>query len=93
MGTLYVVAYDVPDNRRRNRLFRLMRGFGRHSQFSVFECHLDRTRLERMVIKIRTVINPAEDNVKIYPLCLECCAKAVTLGVAHPPIPSQTIVV
>lgn len=88
-----MVSYDIPDNRRRNRLFKLMRGFGRHSQFSVFECHLDRNRLERMVDKIRMVINPAEDNVKIYPLCLECCVKVVALGAAHPPVSPRTIVV
>ena len=47
----YVVAYDMPDTKRRTKLFKAMKGFGRHTQFSVFECELNQKGVERMVKK------------------------------------------
>src|SRR3990170_1566493 len=68
----YVVAYDIPDNNRRNRLFKVMKGFGIHTQFSVFECTLDDKEFVRMTKKIESVIDKKEDDIKIYPLCNSC---------------------
>lgn len=44
----YLVAYDIPDNRRRTRLHRLLRGFGDPLQKSVFLCWLDAARHRRL---------------------------------------------
>jgi CRISPR-associated protein Cas2 len=32
-----VVCYDVVDDRRRNRIFKLLKDYGRRVQYSVFE--------------------------------------------------------
>ena len=45
MTTLfYLIIYDLPDtpaaNKRRNRLHKLLCGYGKWTQFSVFECFL-----------------------------------------------------
>jgi CRISPR-associated endonuclease Cas2 len=42
------VAYDISEQRRRNRLHRLLRGFGEPVQQSVFLCWLDAVRQQRL---------------------------------------------
>jgi CRISPR-associated protein Cas2 len=61
-------------------MFKTMKGYGRHVQFSVFECSLDKAGYSELLIKIRSIIKPAEDNVRIYPLCLDCQRTAVVIG-------------
>jgi CRISPR/Cas system-associated endoribonuclease Cas2 len=36
---LYIVTYDIADDRRWRRVFKLMKGYG-HWQLSVFQCRL-----------------------------------------------------
>ena len=69
---LYLVTYDIPDDRRRLRLAKTMQDFGDRVQYSVFECLLDRGLLERLQARINEVICEAEDSVRIYPLCAGC---------------------
>ncbi len=42
------VAYDISEDRRRNRLHRLLRGFGEPVQKSVFLCWVDAVRQRRL---------------------------------------------
>jgi CRISPR-associated protein Cas2 len=67
--TFYVIAYDIPDNRRRNRIARLLAGFGLRIQKSVFECDLDTDRLQRLRHELSAETDPGEDKVRFYPLC------------------------
>lgn len=68
MRLLYIVAYDVRDDRRLRRVFRLMRGCGDHLQYSVFRCELsDRERVELMT-KLANVLKPTEDQALLFPL-------------------------
>ena len=65
---LYTVAYDVCDSKRLRRVFRLMRGYGDHLQYSVFRCELsDRERAELMT-KLSDVVKHDEDQVLLFPL-------------------------
>jgi len=38
--TLYVIAYDIPSNRRRTKVHKVLCGFGQWTQYSLFECYL-----------------------------------------------------
>ncbi|HJT59212.1 MAG TPA: CRISPR-associated endonuclease Cas2, partial [Ktedonobacteraceae bacterium] len=38
--TCYVIAYDIPDDRRRTRIHKTLLGFGKWTQYSLFECFL-----------------------------------------------------
>jgi len=68
MRLLYIVTYDVCDARRLRRVFRLMRGYGDHMQYSVFRCELsDRERAELMT-KLGDVLKPSEDQALLFPL-------------------------
>ena len=47
-ATPIYVAYDIAQQKRRNNLHRLLRGFGRPVQKSVFLCWLDAARQRRL---------------------------------------------
>ncbi|HZS87889.1 MAG TPA: CRISPR-associated endonuclease Cas2 [Chloroflexota bacterium] len=68
----YVVSYDIPDDRRRNRVHRLLSGFGTNVQDSVFECYLTATQVTMLQEELRREINRAEDHMRFYSLCREC---------------------
>lgn len=76
-----VVAYDMPDTRRRTKLFRTLKGFGIHTQFSVFECELDDQEFSHMMAVIHKIIKPAEDAIKIYRLCHSCLDGIKIIGI------------
>ncbi|MDR3212979.1 MAG: CRISPR-associated endonuclease Cas2 [Azoarcus sp.] len=67
--SFFVVAYDIPDNRRRLRISRLLEGFGRRIQKSVFECDLNRDCWQRLRLELAALADPVEDKVRFYPLC------------------------
>lgn len=41
-ATLYVIVYDLSSNNERNRLDKLLKGYGFRVQKSVYECHMTR---------------------------------------------------
>jgi len=64
----YVVTYDISDDKRRNRVFKLMHGFGDHAQYSVFFCELTDEELVRMRSRLHAEIHHGEDQVLIVEL-------------------------
>lgn len=75
-----VVAYDIPDDRRRNRLAKCLKGYGLRVNYSVFECVLRASDLARMEAKLKKLILPKTDSLRIYPLCRACAGKVSELG-------------
>ena len=67
--TLYVFAYDIPDDKRRTKIHKILSGFGEWTQYSVFECFLDKRELVLLRSKIYEVIDVDEDSIRTYPIC------------------------
>jgi len=44
-STCYVIAYDIPDDRRRTKVHKILLGYGTWTQYSLFECFLTRKQL------------------------------------------------
>ena len=78
----FVIAYDISDNKRRTKLLNLLKGFGTWNQFSLFECHLDALRYNKLKVIINKIIKKEKDNVKIYYICKDCFKKIENIGVA-----------
>jgi CRISPR-associated protein Cas2 len=68
MPTLYLVTYDICHPRRLRRVFKCMRGFGDHLQYSVFRCELSDEAKVRMLTRLDEVINHDEDQVLVFNL-------------------------
>jgi CRISPR-associated protein Cas2 len=69
---MYVVAYDISDDRRRLRVFKTLKRYGTPVQESVFECHLTQGQLVEMRQAVAGLIEPHTDQVRIYKLCEDC---------------------
>ena len=67
----YIVSYDIPDDRKRNRVAKVMLDFGTRVQYSVFECNMDNSNLEKMTKRLKKVVSD-EDSIRIYALCAKC---------------------
>ncbi len=83
-NTLYIVAYDIPDDRRRTKVHKTLLGFGEWTQYSLFECYLTAKELVVMVEKLNRILDPSEDSLRIYPLCEACERKVKTIGSEKP---------
>ena len=75
----YVVSYDIPDDRKRDKVSKTLLDFGSRVQYSVFECILDNKLLEKMTAKLSRLISD-EDSVRIYALCAKCEGVARVFG-------------
>jgi CRISPR-associated protein Cas2 len=77
---LYVVTYDIPDDRRRTRLHDRLLDYGSPVQYSVFECMLDRQHLCELKRMMLRTISRRRDHVRVYPLCATCASRVWTNG-------------
>jgi len=63
MRISYLVTYDICDDKRLRRVFQIMRGYGDHLQYSVFECQLTPADLVRLRAELASVIHHHDDQV------------------------------
>ena len=78
--TCYVIAYDIPDDKRRTKIHKILLGFGKWTQYSLFECFLSRKDLILLQSKLAEHLVENEDSVRFYPLCASCVSKVETIG-------------
>lgn len=89
--TLYVVAYDIPDDKRRTKVHKLLCGYGAWTQYSLFECWLTRRQLLELRAKLARLLIEERDSVRLYTLCGACQGKVLTVGGARPHDPVTVI--
>ena len=87
--TCYVIAYDISNDRRRTKVHQILMGFGKWTQYSLFECFLNRKELVLLQSKLAEHLVAREDSVRFYPLCANCVEKVETIG--DPP-PAEDLV-
>ncbi len=75
-----VVAYDIIDDKRRNRVAKTMEDYGTRVQYSVFECVLEEEYLTEMVDTLKKHIDHKEDSIRFYILCKGCITSVKMLG-------------
>lgn len=79
----YVVTYDIGDDKRRNKVVKLLEGIGTRMNFSVFECMLTDIQYRNMCNQLAKIIIKREDWVNIYPLCTECYARITYIPISR----------
>ncbi len=77
------VAYDIPKDRTRTRVHKLLKGYLYPVQYSVFEGELGEDRLEEAMHYVRSFINENEDSVRVYSICASCVQKTKIYGVGN----------
>src|SRR5690348_7527873 len=82
--TCYVIAYDIPDDRRRTKVHNILCGFGTWTQYSLSACFLSKKELVLLKSKLAKHLEDTQDSVRFYPLCAACVEKVETVG-GQPP--------
>jgi len=90
--TCYVIAYDISDNRRRTKVHKILVGFGKWTQYSLFECFLTRKQLVLLRSKLAEHLVEQQDSVRFYQLCANCVERVETVG-GPPPVEELLFVV
>lgn len=92
---VYVVTYDVADPKRWRRVHRLMRGYGRWLQLSVFQCRLDGGRRAELAMALEAVIVAQEDHVLILDLgpADDVTLAVESIGRSFAPIQRRAVVI
>lgn len=75
-----VVSYDITEDRRRNRVAKLMENYGTRVQYSVFECLLQEQSLLELQEQLQAILDLETDSVRFYRLCVRCRAGIEIFG-------------
>ena len=65
---LYLVTYDIADDKRWRTVFKLMHAYGEWQQLSVFQCRLAPMRHAEMVFRLGQAIHNEQDHILVVDL-------------------------
>jgi CRISPR-associated protein Cas2 len=68
MRTVYLVCYDVADDKRLRKTYKKMRGYGDPLQYSVFRCELSPMEKQFMKEALWEILNWDKDRVMLIDL-------------------------
>ncbi len=81
----WLVSFDVADDKRRYRLTQVLLDYGQRLQESVFWLDCEEELRERIRMRIEKVLDAAEDNLLIVPVCDACMRRVEGKGKAKIP--------
>lgn len=92
---LYLVTYDIRDDKRWRRIFKLMKGFGDWLQLSVFQCRLSRRRHAELIALLDGMIKHGDDALLVIDLgpAGKVKPRVVSLGERFEPAARQPVIV
>ncbi|MGR9108436.1 MAG: CRISPR-associated endonuclease Cas2 [Gammaproteobacteria bacterium] len=79
MSRLWMISYDIEDDKVRRRVSDLLKNHGKRVQYSVFECWLSGRELTGLRVRLQREIDEG-DRVRWYPLCRWCSASVEWFG-------------
>ncbi len=90
----FIVFYDIADPGRLRRVEKIMKDYGTRVQRSFYEALMDETAMESLRSRLKRVIDPARDGIKIVRLCGSCANRRLSAGrtAAIEPAPSWTVI-
>lgn len=63
MRNTYLVCYDIREEKRLRKVFKTMRDYGDHLQYSVFECQFTAVDVAKCRAALGRIIHHGEDQV------------------------------
>ncbi|ACY17342.1 CRISPR-associated endonuclease Cas2 [Haliangium ochraceum] len=66
--TTFIVCYDICDARRLRLVYKVMRGYGQHLQYSVFRCDLSASERVKLATELEDIVHHGDDQVMFVPL-------------------------
>lgn len=81
--TLYLIAYDITDDRRLNKVREFLKGYSTGGQKSVYECFLTDGELNFVTKNLKILIHSPDDRVHIFQM--DGRSKTHALGIGLQP--------
>lgn len=82
---VYLIVYDITDDKIRNRVAHYLEERGLRVQESVFECRTSPGRAGKIAQKLAAILGNMEGNIRIYQVCADCLRQSVGVGAIVPP--------
>ena len=83
---MYIISYDIENNRIRNKIAKELENYGTRVQYSVFECKLSEKLYNELYSKLIKLMQEEETgNIRIYHICAKCEERISTIGVKQEP--------
>jgi len=78
----YLVTYDIVDDKNRKKLSDILEKFGIRVNYSVFECELNKTKLNKLIeyINKQQLYDKRYDSIRFYHICQNCIDKSFELS-------------
>ncbi|SFV51364.1 CRISPR-associated protein Cas2 [hydrothermal vent metagenome] len=88
----YVVAYDIPSNKRRVKIGEILEVYGKRVNYSVFEIEVQ-TKAQKKILesKLLKIVKPKEDSLRFYNICEDCAKKSWSLGEENAPFERDAV--
>jgi len=92
---LYVVAYDISDQKRWRKVWKIMNGYGAWLQFSVFQCRLSRRRRVALQSALEAVIHHTQDHVMVIDIgpAATVAPKVTSLGKSFETVERKPVII
>ena len=87
MRATYLVVYDIRHPARLQQVAKIAKDYGLRVQKSVFEAEMNLSELNTMKARMKKVIDPEKDGIKIFRLCQSCEARRTGAGIVCPQLP------
>ena len=77
---MYLVAYDVRDPKRLQKVARKCQNYGIRVEYSVFECDLTQDDFSSMWQELKDLIDATDDRILAYRICRSCVTHIASMG-------------
>ncbi|MBO8138790.1 MAG: CRISPR-associated endonuclease Cas2 [Desulfotomaculum sp.] len=81
----YIIAYDITDDRRRNKIHKALKDYAVPVQYSVFEARLSDKDYITLQHKLERLMNSKEDSIIFYRQCARCSEDLLRMGKSADP--------
>jgi CRISPR-associated protein Cas2 len=92
---LYIISYDIRDQKRWKNIYKTLKGFGEWLQLSVFQCRLGKMSALRLEAALCEIMNQNEDHLLIMDLgpAENVKPKVHSFGKLFEPIERRSIII
>ncbi|MCY7275468.1 MAG: CRISPR-associated endonuclease Cas2 [Phormidesmis sp. CAN_BIN44] len=67
----YLICYDIRDQKRWRKAYKLLQGYGESVQLSIFRCRLSQRDREKLRWELEQILE-TEDDLLLVGLCHRC---------------------
>lgn len=89
----WLIAYDISDDRSRDKVARRLLEYGMRLQWSVFECLADERELADLLARLMEHLDPGTDLLHAFPVCAQCRRHRHVLGMPDPGVVDRYYIV